>query len=158
MERTVARPEELQEKIRDEAAKYTECADAYFGGVYWHEPDETGCNWSVSTIRGRDWSGCLDRLRNFVARLRANYKLPNPQNGISYRDCQVAIEAIPQEPKDPNNKHHEFVASWLIVKDGQIRKWGASLGTYQNPGQALAAGESLAIQDVDESYKTGWLR
>jgi hypothetical protein len=154
MERVVVKPEELQEKIREEAAKYSECGDAYFGGVYWHEPDETGCNWSFSTIRGRDWSGCLDRLGPFAARLRAHYNIPNPQRGVIYRDCQVAIEAIPEKRGDKN----EFVASWLIVKDGQVRKFGATMGTYPNPGEALAAGEALAVQDVDQCYKDGWLR
>jgi hypothetical protein len=154
MERTVVKPEELQEKIRDEAAKYAECGDAYFGGVYWHEPDETGCNWSISAIRGGDWSGCLDRLGRFAAQLRATYNLPNPHLGINYRDCQIAIEAIPEKHGDEN----EFVASWLIVKDGDVRKFGASMGTYPNPEEALAAGEAMAVQDVDQAYKDGWLR
>jgi len=153
-ERMVVKPEELQEKIRDEAAKYSECGDAYFGGVYWHEPDETGCNWSISSIRGRDWSGCLDRLGPFAARLRSRYNVPNPAKGISYRDCQVAIEAIPEKHGDK----HEFVASWLIVKDGQVRKFGSTIGTYPNPGEALVAGEALAVQDVDQGYKDAWLR
>ncbi len=154
MERVVVAPEELQEKIRAEAAKYPdECGDAYFGGVYWHEPDENGCNWSISTMRGRDWSGCLGRLAPFATRLRANFNIPNPQTTVIYRDCQLVVEAIPHKEGDT----YEFVASWLIVKGAEARRFGSSLETYPNPGLALIAGEAKAAQDVDQGYKDGWL-
>ena len=85
MARVVVKSEDLLELIRAEAAKYPdECNDAYFGGVYWHEPDEIGCNWSISMIRGRDWSGCLERLHQFAIGLRGLYNIQNPSKGIDY--------------------------------------------------------------------------
>jgi hypothetical protein len=155
MDRMILMAEELQQLIRDEAAKFPgECKDCYFGGVYWHEPDETGCNWSISTIRGPDWSGCLGRLHGFAMRLRERYNIPNPQRGFVYRDCQIVVEAIPEKHGDKN----EFVASWLVMQAGELRKFGASIGTFENPGQALHAGELLARQDIDQLITEGYLR
>jgi hypothetical protein len=154
MDRVISRPEELQELIRDEAAKYAECKDCYFGGVYWHEPDESECNWNMASIRGQDWSGCLDRMLAFVTRLRERYNVPNPQQGVTYKGCQIAIEAIPERREGKN----EFVASWVIMQAGQLRKFGSALERFENSGQTLLAGEALAQQDVDALFTEGYLR
>jgi len=154
MARMMLKKDALEEMIRDEAAKYEECKDCYFGGVYWHEPDETECNWNVSMIRGQDWSGCLGRMQAFATELRERYSVPNPQKGVTYRACQIAIEVIPEKRAGRN----EFVATWVIIQAGQLRKFGSALETFDNPGQALLAGEALAQQDVDALFAEGYLR
>ncbi len=146
--------DETQESNPEEAAAFPEQrGHVYFGGIYWHEPDERGCNWSVSTISGRNWSDSLGRLTPFAEQLRTRYNSGNSAKGISYHDCHVSIEAIPQTRGERN----EFVSSWMIVKGARVRKFGATARTYPSADEALVAGEALAIQDVDQAYKDGWL-
>ena len=53
--REIKSAEEIRALVQEAADECPECAESHFGGVYWHEPDETGCNWSISTIRGTAW-------------------------------------------------------------------------------------------------------
>lgn len=79
MTRSIKTPDELREFLLTETAKHMDCKDSYFGGIYWHEPDETGCNWQVSTGKGNDWSKCIERILPFVQRLREDYNIPDPE-------------------------------------------------------------------------------
>jgi hypothetical protein len=67
--------EDLRHMIKLIASDCADCDDSYFGGIYWHERDELGCNWSVSTISGGDWSGCLDCVQPAATRLRQTYNI-----------------------------------------------------------------------------------
>lgn len=66
---------QLQNLIRLAADECPSCVDTVFGGIYWHEPDAMGCNWSVSTIRGDDWSDCFDCLQPAATSLRETYNI-----------------------------------------------------------------------------------
>ena len=79
MPRTIKTPDELRELLIAEAAKHAECKDIYLGGVYWHDPDETGCNWQVSASKGKDWSTCIERILPFTRKLREDYNIPDPE-------------------------------------------------------------------------------
>jgi hypothetical protein len=72
---SIKTPEELEELLKDEAAKYPECKDSYFGGIIRQKPDQTGCNWKVSAIEGTDWNKCIERL----SRVRELYNLPDDE-------------------------------------------------------------------------------
>jgi len=65
----------LQRLIRAAAARCEECDHAYFGGVFWHERDASGCNWSVSTMGGEDWKGCFDCVQPVAIQLRATFAI-----------------------------------------------------------------------------------
>jgi hypothetical protein len=73
--RRIRSKEQLQHLIRAASEACEDCADAYFGGVYWHEPDDAGCNWSISTMGGNDWKGCLECIQLVARELRANYSI-----------------------------------------------------------------------------------
>lgn len=73
--RGIRSKEEIRELIRLAATACDDCNDAYFGGVYWHERDASGCNWSISTINGQDWAGCMDCMRPAATRLRETYNI-----------------------------------------------------------------------------------
>jgi hypothetical protein len=94
----------------------------------------------------------MDRLQAFGQRLRAQYNLPNPQRGFSYRGCQIAVEVIPERHGDDNR----FVASWLIVRNGEVRRAAESAHRFEVPGDALALGEQMARQDVDRLFDDGF--
>jgi hypothetical protein len=146
-------PGEPQELSREDDKNTSEQrGDVYFGGIYWHEPDETGCNWSISNVAGSNWSESLGRLSPFAEQLRTRYDGTNPARAVSYRDCHVSIQAIVQERAG----HTRFVASWLLIKGPRVRKFGATARTYASADEALAAGEALAIRDVDQACKDGW--
>ncbi|WP_256081053.1 hypothetical protein [Massilia sp. YIM B04103] len=75
--RTVRSEEELRHLIQLVASECFECQDTFFGDIYWHERDEMGCNWSMSTVSGQDWSACLDYLQPVAIRLRQTYNIPD---------------------------------------------------------------------------------
>lgn len=77
MSRIIKTKEEVRELIKAETDKNAACKDSYFGGVYWHEPDESGCNWSMPTISGGDWNGCLEAMRNYVTKIRSEINIPD---------------------------------------------------------------------------------
>jgi hypothetical protein len=81
MVRSIKTPEELREFLLAETAKHMDCKDSYFGGIYWHEPDEAGCNWQVSTSTGKDkdWSKCIEHILPFVRKLREDYNILDPE-------------------------------------------------------------------------------
>lgn len=73
--RRILPKEHLQSMIRALAAGCDDCEYTYFGGVYWHERDSSGCNWSVSTMSGDDPHGCFDCVRPGAAQLRASFSI-----------------------------------------------------------------------------------
>ena len=79
MPRAIKTPDELREFILTEVAKHTNCKDSYFGGIYWHEPDRTECNWQISAAEGNDWSKCIEHIMPFIKTLRYDYIIPEPQ-------------------------------------------------------------------------------
>jgi hypothetical protein len=76
MAREIRTKEYLQERISEEASKHAECAGVQFGGVYWHEAEESGCNWSVSIVSGPEWSDCFIAVEQFIFGLREQYNIP----------------------------------------------------------------------------------
>ncbi|SCB10092.1 hypothetical protein GA0116996_101613 [Cupriavidus alkaliphilus] len=77
--REIKTADEIRALVQEAADRCEDCADAHFGGVYWHEPDETGCNWSISTMRGTSWKPCFDCVQPAAVELRAKYNLPEPE-------------------------------------------------------------------------------
>jgi len=75
--RLVLPKEHIQRLIRAAAQPCEACEATYFGRVYWHERDEMGCNWSVSTIQGSNWSACFDALQPTAIQLRQAYSIPD---------------------------------------------------------------------------------
>ena len=78
MFRSIKTPDELREFILDEATKYTNCKDSYFGGICWQEHDEIGCNWKISVAEGNDWNKCIEHIMPFIKTLRHDYNIPDP--------------------------------------------------------------------------------
>ncbi|HEY9280731.1 MAG TPA: hypothetical protein VIP51_11720 [Eoetvoesiella sp.] len=77
--RSVTSREFLQKAIAEEVLEHAECAGVQFGGIYWHEVDETGCNWSVSIISGPEWTDCFIAMEKFIFTLRAQYNIPQAE-------------------------------------------------------------------------------
>lgn len=73
--RRIRTKDELRELIKEAASRCTDCSDAHFGGVYWHERDDSGCNWTVSTMKGSDWAGCLACVQPHAFILRESYSI-----------------------------------------------------------------------------------
>jgi len=44
--------DDLNRLIRAACESHDACENVEFGEVYWHSPDEMGCNWSVNWARG----------------------------------------------------------------------------------------------------------
>lgn len=77
MARRIESKETIEKLIAEETIQHADCVNVTWGGIYWHEADEYGCNWSISTINGQDWEACLNRLRPFIANLRATVNIPD---------------------------------------------------------------------------------
>ncbi|SDF80502.1 MULTISPECIES: hypothetical protein [unclassified Duganella] len=73
--RPIRTKDQLQNLIHQAADQCADCADAVFGGVYWHARDEMGCNWSISTVRGGDWGACMECVNPAAIRLRQVYNI-----------------------------------------------------------------------------------
>ena len=53
-----------------------ECADVYFGSVYWHRRDGGGANWGVDIVNGTgDFAGCLECVATAREDLRRLYSI-----------------------------------------------------------------------------------
>ena len=53
-----------------------ECADVYFGSVYWHRRDKGGANWGVDIVNGTgDFAGCLECVAIAREALRRLYSI-----------------------------------------------------------------------------------
>ena len=77
LNRLVLSKDHVQRLVRALAQTCPSCDNTYFGGVYWHEPDEMGCNWSVSTMNGPDFQGCFDEIQAGAISLRQAYSIPD---------------------------------------------------------------------------------
>jgi hypothetical protein len=77
MGRFVTSKDHIQTMVRAATDACADCKDAHFGGVYWHEIDEMGCNWSISTMQGPDWKGCFDCVQPTALQLRKLYSIPD---------------------------------------------------------------------------------
>ena len=82
MNRLIRSREELEATIKEEALGHAVCAGVEFGGVYWHEVDETGCNWSISIVSGPEWTDCFVAMEDFIFTLRQTYNIPETE-GLS---------------------------------------------------------------------------
>ncbi len=80
MSRRILAAEELNQMIRSEMHKYEECAKVSLRSVYWHAPDNTGCNWDVNMWEGdvSDALACKERIVAVVRDLRARFNVPEP--------------------------------------------------------------------------------
>lgn len=78
MSRELRSIEEINGMIRAEMRKHEACANVSLGSVYWHEPDETGCNWDASMARGDpdEVRPCRDCIIEAIRNLRAQYNIP----------------------------------------------------------------------------------
>ena len=81
MKREIIPKADLERLIADELAKHSECEGARILGVYWHETDETGCNWDADTWNGnRDTViACKECVGAAVRDLRARYNIVDPK-------------------------------------------------------------------------------
>ena len=66
----------IRNLVRAAAYAYPEWQNSYFGAVHWQPEDGTGCNWSISTYYGSDWSVCLQNIRPALQRLKDTYNIP----------------------------------------------------------------------------------
>lgn len=154
MTRMILTAEELHQMVQKEAKKYPgECGDIVLGEVQWHEPDDDGCNWTISHFRGRDVQGCLGRINAFATRLRSQYNVPDPSTEFDHRGWHVKVAAAPQ--KQEGHEHHVFVATYTMVKGGARITNVAGPGAYPNSGEALLAGEASARKEIDQQDAGG---
>jgi hypothetical protein len=75
MNRRFESKEKIENLIVAEKAKYADCVNTRLLEIYWHEPDETGCNWSATYSNSHDLDSCLSRIGPFIAQLRASINL-----------------------------------------------------------------------------------
>ena len=77
MSRRIASNAEITKMINDRLKEGKEldgdCRDVRISAVYWHEPDETNCNWNVRGYNGNP--GCLGVVDAIVSDVRRRYKL-----------------------------------------------------------------------------------
>ncbi len=79
MSRQPASNAELTRMIQDRISEGKEldgdCRDVNVESVYWHEPDETGCNRDLGFFNGPE--ACSGVVGAIVSDLRRRYKLRN---------------------------------------------------------------------------------
>lgn len=74
--RWVLPKEHLRNMVHAITAPCEECKDHHFGGVYWHERDPEGCNWSVSMLRGPGGhEACMACVQPAAIQLRLRYAI-----------------------------------------------------------------------------------
>jgi len=80
MSRVILSVEEINHMIREEMRKHDACAKVSLSSIYWHEPDETGCNWDADMWKGNetDALACKRSVLGAIRELRSRYNIPNP--------------------------------------------------------------------------------
>jgi len=77
MTRELTTKDELQDMIQSAIEKSTDldgdCRDVIANEVYWHEADQSGCNWDLHSFRGD--TSCAGVVNRIVAELRARYMI-----------------------------------------------------------------------------------
>jgi len=66
---------ELNALIQAHAKTCDACALCAIGEVYAHAPDENGCNWGVSVLKGSGCFECLEAIKPFLESLYARFDL-----------------------------------------------------------------------------------
>ncbi len=73
MDRELKSNDELRQIVQDRIDRRTEVdGDHVIVSIYWHEPDENGCNWDHSFHGDSCWT---DAVLAIVAELRSKYNL-----------------------------------------------------------------------------------
>lgn len=77
MVRKIVDADALRQMIQKQIDASTEldgdCRECRSNEVYWHEPDETGCNWNLHSFTGPP--ECAGVIRGIVAPLRRQFNL-----------------------------------------------------------------------------------
>lgn len=63
----------IQQRITDSDELDGDCREVIVNSVYWHEPDETGGNWDVHSLRNP--VGCTDVVRGIVSEFKEQYNI-----------------------------------------------------------------------------------
>jgi len=63
----------IQEKISNSKELDGDCREVIVNSVYWHEPDETGSNWDVHSLRHA--AGCEGVLNPIVVEFKEKYNV-----------------------------------------------------------------------------------
>lgn len=77
MPRNIVSREELKSLIQQRISNGEEldgdCREVIVNSVYWHEPDETGSNWDVHSLRNA--AGCENVVMAIVAEFKGQYNV-----------------------------------------------------------------------------------
>jgi hypothetical protein len=65
--------ESIQERINNSDELDGDCRGVIANAVYWHEKDESGCNWDVHSFR--NVGGCEDVMIKIINEFKLNYNL-----------------------------------------------------------------------------------
>lgn len=81
MDRKTITKADVERRIRKEMTKHPECESVTLLEIYWHYPDETGCNWDVNWWGGPPASKqlCIASIAGAARDLRAKYKIFDPE-------------------------------------------------------------------------------
>jgi len=63
----------IQNRISNSGELDGDCKGVIVTAIYWHEPDETGSNWDVSSLRNAQ--GCEAVVSKIVSEFKQRYNL-----------------------------------------------------------------------------------
>jgi len=79
MNKEIVTEQQLKDMIQNRISSCDEldgdCRGVIVTGIYWHEPDETGSNWSVSSLRNA--RGCEAVVSTILSEFKQRYNLTN---------------------------------------------------------------------------------
>lgn len=76
-QRRLRERKQIENLIQMAADGCVHCADLKVGEISWHEPDVTGCNWSLYYTDGENAMKCFDNVGIAVFELRNMYNIPD---------------------------------------------------------------------------------
>ncbi len=76
MDRKIVKRKFLQKLIKDEYKKFKAHKKIKLSKIFrLDNPDDAGCNWSISIVRETGWEQAADHIRPFIISLRSSYAL-----------------------------------------------------------------------------------
>jgi hypothetical protein len=79
MTRRIESKETIGKLIVAETIQHADCVNVTWNEVFWHAPDETGCNWGISVANHYEGRACIERMQAFIDHLRATVNLPEKE-------------------------------------------------------------------------------
>ena len=150
MDRTRISRDRLQEMFEALVQHTNECRNAYIGKVALVAPDDTGCNWTISTTSDARDPACDEILGKAIDVWRRAYVI-RVTSEFSHNGIGAYLEAILL----PEDGGWRYVGSWALLTRLNAPRMGCTAESFDDPQDAIGAAGKMAREIIDMAAADG---